>query len=44
VGVHPGDALIGTYQLLDRAPLGRNETTIMDWTRRTDEYAQVLAS
>jgi predicted dithiol-disulfide oxidoreductase (DUF899 family) len=32
------EELIGTYMILDRAPLGRNETTIMDWMRRHDEY------
>jgi predicted dithiol-disulfide oxidoreductase (DUF899 family) len=31
------DALWGIYQWLDRAPLGRNETSI--WFRRHDEYA-----
>lgn len=39
-----GDALIGTYQLLDRAPKGRNETTIMGWMRRNDEYPEAVAS
>ncbi len=33
------EELIGTLMLLDRAPLGRNERTIMDWVRRHDEYA-----
>ena len=32
------DAIWGMYQLLDRAPLGRNETGI--WWRRRDEYEQ----
>jgi predicted dithiol-disulfide oxidoreductase (DUF899 family) len=32
------DALWGMYQWLDRAPLGRNETSI--WMRRRDEYGQ----
>jgi predicted dithiol-disulfide oxidoreductase (DUF899 family) len=32
------DALWGSYQWLDRAPLGRNETGI--WWRRHDEYEQ----
>jgi predicted dithiol-disulfide oxidoreductase (DUF899 family) len=31
------DAFNGTYQLLDRAPLGRNEDSIR-WIRRHDEY------
>ncbi|MDB5986081.1 MAG: thioredoxin-like protein [Nevskia sp.] len=33
------EELIGTYMILDRAPKGRNEKTIMDWMRRHDEYA-----
>jgi predicted dithiol-disulfide oxidoreductase (DUF899 family) len=33
-----GEDLIGTYMILDRAPLGRNEAEIMDWMRRHDEY------
>jgi predicted dithiol-disulfide oxidoreductase (DUF899 family) len=32
------EELIGTLMILDRAPLGRNETTIMDFVRRHDEY------
>jgi predicted dithiol-disulfide oxidoreductase (DUF899 family) len=32
------EELIGTLMILDRAPRGRNETTIMDWVRRHDEY------
>jgi predicted dithiol-disulfide oxidoreductase (DUF899 family) len=32
------EELIGTFMILDRAPKGRNETTIMDWVRRHDEY------
>ena len=32
------EELIGTYMILDRAPLGRNETDVMDWMRRHDEY------
>ncbi len=32
------EELIGTLMLLDRAPLGRNERTVMDWVRRHDEY------
>ncbi len=37
------EELIGTLMILDRAPLGRNETTIMDWVRRHDEYADAPA-
>ncbi|KQZ33981.1 thioredoxin family protein [Caulobacter sp. Root1472] len=34
-----GEELIGTYMVLDRAPLGRNESGNMgDWMRRHDEY------
>jgi predicted dithiol-disulfide oxidoreductase (DUF899 family) len=35
------DALIGTYQLLDLVPKGRDENpdSTMDWLRRHDEYA-----
>jgi predicted dithiol-disulfide oxidoreductase (DUF899 family) len=33
-----GEDLIGTYMILDRAPLGRNEEGSMDWMRRHDEY------
>ena len=29
---------IGTLMILDRAPMGRNEKTTMDWVRRHDEY------
>ncbi len=32
------EELIGTLMILDRAPLGRNEKTVMDWVRRHDEY------
>ncbi|EJL27188.1 hypothetical protein PMI01_03960 [Caulobacter sp. AP07] len=32
------EELIGTYMILDRAPLGRNEAGVMDWMRRHDEY------
>jgi predicted dithiol-disulfide oxidoreductase (DUF899 family) len=32
------EELIGTLMILDRAPRGRNETTVMDWVRRHDEY------
>jgi predicted dithiol-disulfide oxidoreductase (DUF899 family) len=33
-----GDVLINAYNYLDMMPKGRNETTIMDWMRRHDEY------
>jgi predicted dithiol-disulfide oxidoreductase (DUF899 family) len=32
------DLLLGVYNFLDLTPKGRNETTIMDWVRRRDEY------
>jgi predicted dithiol-disulfide oxidoreductase (DUF899 family) len=32
------DALMGTFQYLERAPLGRNEGTGGEWWRRHDEY------
>jgi predicted dithiol-disulfide oxidoreductase (DUF899 family) len=32
------EELIGTLMILDRAPKGRNEETIMDFVRRHDEY------
>jgi predicted dithiol-disulfide oxidoreductase (DUF899 family) len=32
------DGLIGAHQFLDMTPRGRNETRIMDWVRRHDEY------
>jgi predicted dithiol-disulfide oxidoreductase (DUF899 family) len=32
------EELIGTYMILDRAPKGRNETALMAWVRRHDEY------
>jgi predicted dithiol-disulfide oxidoreductase (DUF899 family) len=32
------EALMGTFQYLDRAPLGRNEETGAEWWRRHDEY------
>ncbi|MGH6761072.1 MAG: DUF899 domain-containing protein [Phyllobacterium sp.] len=32
------EELIGTFMILDRAPKGRNENTIMDFVRRHDEY------
>jgi predicted dithiol-disulfide oxidoreductase (DUF899 family) len=33
-----GDILINAYNYLDMMPKGRNETEIMDWMRRHDEY------
>ena len=33
------EELIGTLMILDRAPMGRNEATTMNWVRRHDEYA-----
>jgi predicted dithiol-disulfide oxidoreductase (DUF899 family) len=32
------EELMGTYRLLDLAPLGRNEKAPADWWRRHDEY------
>jgi predicted dithiol-disulfide oxidoreductase (DUF899 family) len=32
------EELIGTLMILDRAPLGRNERTTMDFVHRQDEY------
>jgi len=29
---------MGTYNMLDLAPKGRNETSGMDWVRRHDRY------
>jgi predicted dithiol-disulfide oxidoreductase (DUF899 family) len=39
-----GDLLIGAHNWLDLTPKGRNETTIMDWMRRHDEYEDTNAS
>ena len=33
-----GEEMVGTMMILDRAPKGRNEGTIMDFVRRHDEY------
>ncbi len=33
-----GDLLLGAYNFLDLTPKGRNETQIMDWVKRNDEY------
>lgn len=35
-----GEEIIGALMILDRAPFGRNEETIMDFVKRHDEYAQ----
>jgi predicted dithiol-disulfide oxidoreductase (DUF899 family) len=35
------DVLLGTYQLLDRVPRGRDEGEAPDWVRRHDEYDAV---
>jgi predicted dithiol-disulfide oxidoreductase (DUF899 family) len=32
------DVLVGAHNFLDLTPKGRNETQIMDWVRRHDEY------
>lgn len=37
------EELIGTLMILDRAPLGRNERSTMDFVRRHDEYAATPA-
>jgi len=34
------DVLNGTWQLLDRAPKGRDEGAVSGWPRRKDEYAE----
>lgn len=33
------EEVIGAFMYLDITPKGRNETTIMDWVKRNDEYA-----
>jgi len=35
---------VGTLMILDRAPLGRNESGTMDWVRRHDEYQAAPAA
>jgi predicted dithiol-disulfide oxidoreductase (DUF899 family) len=35
------EELIGTLMILDRAPMGRNEKSVMDFVRRHDEYENV---
>lgn len=32
------EEMLGTFMLMDRLPLGRNESGTMDWVRRHDEY------
>ncbi len=39
-----GDILIGAYNYLDMAPLGRNENATMDWMRHHDRYEDNGAS
>ncbi len=39
-----GDILIGAHNYLDLTPKGRNESTIMDWMRRHDEYEDAATS
>jgi predicted dithiol-disulfide oxidoreductase (DUF899 family) len=39
-----GEDVIGTLMLLDRAPLGRNEKTTMNWVKRHDEYGEPKAA
>jgi predicted dithiol-disulfide oxidoreductase (DUF899 family) len=36
------EELIGTLMILDRAPLGRNEKSTMDFVKRHDEYENAL--
>jgi predicted dithiol-disulfide oxidoreductase (DUF899 family) len=38
------DILLGAYNFLDLTPKGRNETEIMDWVRRHDEYDDAAKS
>lgn len=37
------EELVGTFMILDRAPKGRNEGTIMDFVRRHDEYPEQVS-
>jgi predicted dithiol-disulfide oxidoreductase (DUF899 family) len=39
-----GEEMSGTLMALDRAPLGRNEGSTMDFVKRHDEYANTPAS
>ncbi|MGE4335297.1 MAG: DUF899 domain-containing protein [Pigmentiphaga sp.] len=38
------EEIMGAYMYLDITPKGRNETTIMDWIRRHDEYPTSAAA
>jgi predicted dithiol-disulfide oxidoreductase (DUF899 family) len=38
------EPLMGTYMILDMAPLGRNEKGAMNWMRRHDEYDEQPAT
>ena len=38
------EEVIGAFIYLDITPKGRNETEIMDWVRRHDEYADIERS
>jgi predicted dithiol-disulfide oxidoreductase (DUF899 family) len=38
------DILVGAHNFLDLTPKGRNETAIMDWVRRHDEYEDASKS
>jgi predicted dithiol-disulfide oxidoreductase (DUF899 family) len=33
------ETLLGAFNFLDMTPLGRNETTVMDWVKHHDKYA-----
>lgn len=35
-----GEEMLGTMMILDQAPLGRNESTTMNFIKRHDEYAE----
>lgn len=39
-----GDILLGTNNFLDLTPKGRNESEIMEWVKRNDEYASAEKS
>lgn len=39
-----GEEVLGAYMLLDLTPLGRNESSAMDWVRRHDEYEDARAA
>lgn len=38
------EELVGAFVYLDMTPKGRNETEIMDWVKRNDEYKTPVAS